>query len=526
MKMKITSGMYFASLMLLSPMLSAELCELDPVKLQSATESRSEQGIQANFQINPTLHFIKDGNAYRLKSESEVTITNMQDVFTRSVGRHMPNSNCHHRYHPHSYSVAGSNNSIVGTFVVRYQKWSCNQVPYPCFYDWKWKTCHKDTKTKLYQKTVTVNNYMYPRITGGNLTIDTRSDIHADGGLSDNLGSLGKIFTPIDAVVNHIAENAIKIPATNLNLGSLASEFSDTIDMRMIPKSVRVLNGNPVRMVVTSESDRKVRAGSACRIRQLALEKQGINLVEMVKVKGGTFEFGKEPGSSGQILHGGFNFGDSAGSQSETVTVGDFYIAPYEVTKKEWVSVMRTLSDQYVESEPVHGITWYQAITFANKLSVLHGYRPYYDIHGSTVTENKSANGYRLPTIFEWEYAAIGGNKSKDYRYSGSNTLHEIAWFGENSGKKIQPVGRKRPNELGLYDMSGNVNEWCWESEADYMRKNPNANPNYKGDSGRRYARGGAYSNHSGALALKTLYNYRSEQVINTIGLRLVRNAS
>jgi formylglycine-generating enzyme len=187
------------------------------------------------------------------------------------------------------------------------------------------------------------------------------------------------------------------------------------------------------------------------------------------------------------------------------VTVADFYIGKYEVTQKEWVQVMGSNPSNFRgDDRPVEMVSWYDSIEYCNRRSIKEGLQPYYTIDRGRkdpnnrpdpqfgeldhvkwiVTINPGANGYRLPTEAEWEYAAGGGQKSRGYTYGGSDHVEEVAWYWRNSGDKpltgfwlwrnleqnhdqTKPVGRKKPNELGLYDMSGNVREWCWDWHAD-----------------------------------------------------------
>ncbi|MDR1126551.1 MAG: formylglycine-generating enzyme family protein [Treponema sp.] len=155
-----------------------------------------------------------------------------------------------------------------------------------------------------------------------------------------------------------------------------------------------------------------------------------------------------------------------------------FYMSDHEVTQKEWYDVMGTTVRQqrdmrdkswslYGEGDnnPMYYVSWYEAIEYCNKRSIAEGLTPAYSGSGDYITCNFKANGYRLPTEAEWEWAAKGGGEDfiMIYEYSGSNSVDEVAWYKGNSGSQTHPVKTRRGNSLGLYDMSGNVYEWCWD---------------------------------------------------------------
>ncbi|MDD4847638.1 MAG: formylglycine-generating enzyme family protein [Bacteroidales bacterium] len=191
---------------------------------------------------------------------------------------------------------------------------------------------------------------------------------------------------------------------------------------------------------------------------------------EMIYVKGGTFTMGctSEQGSDCE----------SDEKPAHQVTLTDYYIGKFEVTQELWRAVMGSdPSELYFkgcDECPVENVSWNDIQVFLLKLNVKTGKR------------------FRLPTEAEWEYAARGGNKSNGYKYSGSNTIGNVGWYTDNSGSKTHPVGQKTPNELGIYDMSGNVWEWCQDWYGDYS-SNSQTNPTGPSSGSYRVLRGGSW---------------------------------
>ena len=176
------------------------------------------------------------------------------------------------------------------------------------------------------------------------------------------------------------------------------------------------------------------------------------------------------------------------------------------------------------ENNPVENVSWYDAIYFCNKLSKKIGLTPVYAVDGKTdvsswnytphekksirgeITQNLSADGFRLPTLDEWQYAAKGG---ENYEYAGSNNLDEVAWNDDNSGDKTHPVAQKKPNGYGLYDMSGNVWEWVWDSSNDY-----------------RYYCGGSWNDYDDGCKVSIYDDYYAYDQYKGIGFRIARTVS
>lgn len=144
----------------------------------------------------------------------------------------------------------------------------------------------------------------------------------------------------------------------------------------------------------------------------------------------------------------------------------DFIMSEIEITQKLYTEIMKFNPSEFSTNDlaPIDNVSWYDALLFCNLLSKKDGLKQVYKIEGKKVSVNKNANGYRLPTREEWEYAAKGGD---EFEYSGSNVADEVAWHCFNSNGQTQPVAQLKPNSYELYDMSGNVQEWCYGAMND-----------------------------------------------------------
>ncbi|MBI3600779.1 MAG: formylglycine-generating enzyme family protein, partial [Nitrospinae bacterium] len=201
----------------------------------------------------------------------------------------------------------------------------------------------------------------------------------------------------------------------------------------------------------------------------IASDRDTVTGMEIIFIKGGCYQMGDT-----------FGDGESDEKPIHEVCVDDFYMGKYEVTQKEWQSIMGN-NPSYLkncDNCPVEQVSWNDVQEYINKLN------------------QKTGKKYRLPTEAEWEYAARSGGRSE--KYSGGNNIDSVAWYNSNSNSKTHPVGQKEANGLGLYDMTGNVWEWCQDwYDSDYYRKSPKNNPEGASSGQYRVLRGGSWDEYA-----------------------------
>ena len=263
-----------------------------------------------------------------------------------------------------------------------------------------------------------------------------------------------------------------------------------------------------------------------------------------VLIPAGTFQMGSNAG-----------FDDDKPVHQVTITK-DFYMGKYEVTQAEYEKYCSYTGSSSPNSDkgdgdnyPAYYVSWYDALVYCNKRSVAEGLTPCYSISGNTdpskwgtvptskdstwdaVVCDWEANGYRLPTEAEWEYAARAGDNTVDsLTYSGTsvvNELYKYAWYISNSSSKTHEVGTKKANEFGLYDMSGNVREWCWNwfTRSYKTETEGGSDPTGASSGSHRVYRGGSWYGDSGNCAVSYRLYYSPYSRYDRLGFRVVRSA-
>lgn len=216
----------------------------------------------------------------------------------------------------------------------------------------------------------------------------------------------------------------------------------------------------------------------------------------MVEVKGGIFRMGP---TEEQIEENVYE-----NAIIRYVKLDSFMLCRFPVTQREWQVLIGHNPSQFRWDLdlPVECISWEEADFFITHLNSL------------------TSGGYRLPTEAEWEYAARGGNKSLGYKFSGSNQIDEVAWTERNSSSKTHPVGQFKPNELGLYDMSGNVREWCWDFYDTY-KSFEMINPQGPGWGDHRVQRGGSWNDDPSRSLVSFRLMEKPQSRLGNCGFRL-----
>ena len=223
-------------------------------------------------------------------------------------------------------------------------------------------------------------------------------------------------------------------------------------------------------------------------------------LFTMVYVEGGTFTMGATTEQTTEA--------DSDERPTHKVTLSDYYIGETEVTQALWHAVMGTNPSYFTgDNNPVEKVSYTDCIEFIDKLNEMFSGR----LNGMK---------FALPTEAQWEFAARGGNKSRGYKYSGSSFIGDVAWYDNNSDSKTHPVAQKRPNELGLYDMSGNVWEWCRDWYGGYSSSSQ-TNPIGPTNGSYRVIRGGSWYYNARDCRVSNRFNFNPSISINYLGFRL-----
>ena len=293
-----------------------------------------------------------------------------------------------------------------------------------------------------------------------------------------------------------IAQNALPLMVTfaDYGIGKLEGNRTYILTLNQVggasASTPSTSNGESTKSSLNSISTSQVQTPSASvslpsgRVITIPV-KNGVS-IEMVRVKSGSFDMG-----------------DVFNKPIHRVTLtNDYYLGKYEVTQALWKTVMGNNPSFFKEdNNPVEQVSWDDCQIFIEKLNALTGFH------------------FRLPTEAEWEYAESGGRKSRGYRYSGSNTLGDVAWHNGNSGSKTHTVGTKQPNELGIYDMTGNVAEWCQDVYGPYA-SGPQNNPMGAKAGKNRVVRDGDYS-HDFKILREPRLDLSPEARSRMLGFRL-----
>jgi formylglycine-generating enzyme required for sulfatase activity len=234
----------------------------------------------------------------------------------------------------------------------------------------------------------------------------------------------------------------------------------------------------------------------------------------MLRVNGGTFTMGSPENEPKRKKHEG---------PQRQVTLSPFYMADYQVTQKEYRDLTgENPSGKKGYNLPVNNVSWFDALKYCNLRSEREKLTPAYTINGKNVEWDRSANGYRLPTEAEWEYACRAGTSTAFN--NGLIISDNTGWYIKNSKTRPNPVGRKPPNALGLYDMHGNVKEWCWDRYTKEYPGEAQTDPVSASANTERVVRGGGYLSSGDDIRSAFRDKHLPALKLGSMGFRVVRN--
>ena len=322
----------------------------------------------------------------------------------------------------------------------------------------------------------------------GNLSVNYKpfgADVYVDG---KKLGQSPRVFNGL-LVGNHQVEVRKDGYATDRKTVAISEGQTASITGTLASNAVASSSSNTSGYSSASSS-----MASGSNTISIPV-KDDIN-IEMVKVEAGTFMMGATSKMK-------YPYRDEKPVHQVTLT-NDYYMGKYEVTQALWQAVMGNNPSHFKgENLPVETVNWNECQEFISKLNSMTGRK------------------FRLPTEAEWEYSARGVKKSRSYQYSGSSNISDVAWYGGNSGSKTHPVGTKQANELGIYDMSGNVCEWCSDWYSSYSSTSQ-TNPTGSVSGSHRVCRGGSWFGNAGYCRSSFRGSYTPDCRSNHLGLRLV----
>jgi formylglycine-generating enzyme required for sulfatase activity len=354
-----------------------------------------------------------------------------------------------------------------------------------------------------------------------------------------NFSFIMKIFTYIIIILSGIITTSchkdnptvlsgkstiISISADSVSVGDTVSIFGEFLGLpsnnkQLVFDSLVVMNSTEVLLWHSFEIKTIIPKDS--RSGYVHIVEKGVKLDSIYVFISKVPKFGVVEIPAGKFTRGSETSSANEQPAREITITRAFYISENEVSQRLYKAVMGDNPSRVESIElPVENVTWGKAVEFCNKLSQLHGFDNVYIITGADVTMNPNKNGWRLPTEAEWEYACRAGTTSD---YAGNNVINDMGWYGDNSGLRMHPPQLKLANDFGVYDMHGNVWEWCWDFYGeDYFRSSPATDPNGPNSGDRRVQRGGSWND--GYNFARSANRSLPLNAIGNVGIRLVRN--